>query len=151
MPKKQQIVVNNRKLGTCWQYQIGVDAGKQIIMDNLKVQTPGSKYCHFPKRDDYSGGYFTGLLSEHLTYNPEKKQPWVWEKIPGHERNEALDCRNYAIAAFKALPVNLDEVARRLHSASGKPTPETVATPPAVQKPRPAAAKKPKQKYYDEW
>lgn len=150
-PKKQQIVVNNRKLGTCWQYQIGVDAGKQIIMDNLKVQTPGSKYCHFPKRDDYSGGYFTGLLSEHLTYNPEKKQPWVWEKIPGHERNEALDCRNYAIAAFKALPVNLDEVARRLHSASGKPTPETVATPPAVQKPRPAAAKKPKRNYYDEW
>ena len=104
-PKKQKIVVNGKSLGTCWQYQLGVDAGKQLIMDNLRVQTKGSKYCHFPRRDDYGSAYFKGLLSERLAYKPERKSPWVWEKIPGHERNEALDCRNYA-TAFKALPVD---------------------------------------------
>jgi len=134
VPKKQKITINNRVIGACWQYQIGVDSGKQIIMDNLKVQTPGSKYCHFPKRDDYSGGYFAGLLSEHLTYNAEKKQPWVWEKIPGHERNEALDCRNYALAAFKALPVNLDAVAKRIREASEAGRKEVAAVSQAPKK-----------------
>jgi len=118
-PKQQKITIAQKYIGTCWQYQIGVDSGKQIIMDNLRVQTPGAKYCHFPRRDDYGSSYFAGLLSEHLVYKPEKKQPWVWEKIPGHERNEALDCRNYAMAAFKALPANLDEIDRRLKAARG--------------------------------
>ena len=63
-PKKQKIIIKQTAVGTCWQYQIGVDSGKEVIMDNLRVQTPGAKYCHFPKRDDYGSGYFTGLLSE---------------------------------------------------------------------------------------
>ncbi len=90
-PKKQKIIIKQTAVGTCWQYQIGVDSGKEVIMDNLRVQTPGAKYCHFPKRDDYGSGYFTGLLSEVKVYDPNKKQPWQWKKIPGHERNEALD------------------------------------------------------------
>ncbi len=115
-PKKQRIMVRNVAVGAAWQYQIGVDAGKQIIMDNLRVQTPGPKYCHFPKRDDYGSSFFKGLLSETKVYDPRKrKHPWVWTKIPGHERNEALDCRNYALAAFKSLPGDLDEIARRLN------------------------------------
>ena len=73
-PKKQKIIIKGKSLGTCWQYTIGVDAGKQIIMDNLKVQTPGPKYCHFPKRDDYGPAYFKGLLSERLVYKPERKK-----------------------------------------------------------------------------
>lgn len=113
-PKQMKIVVKGRTIGKCWQYQLGVDAGKQIIMDNLAVQTPGSKYCHFPRRDDYGSAYFAGLLSERLVYKQNKRQPWQWEKIPGHERNEVLDCRNYAMAAFKALPADLDKIDRKL-------------------------------------
>ena len=89
-PKKQKIIIKQTAVGTCWQYQIGVDSGKEVIMDNLRVQTPGAKYCHFPKRDDYGSGYFTGLLSEVKVYDPNKKQPWQWKKIPGHERNEIM-------------------------------------------------------------
>ncbi|MFR5783037.1 MAG: phage terminase large subunit family protein, partial [Oscillospiraceae bacterium] len=69
-PKKQKIIIKQTAVGTCWQYQIGVDSGKEVIMDNLRVQTPGAKYCHFPKRDDYGSGYFTGLLSEVKVYDP---------------------------------------------------------------------------------
>lgn len=151
-PKKQKIIIKQTAVGTCWQYQIGVDSGKEVIMDNLRVQTPGAKYCHFPKRDDYGSGYFTGLLSEVKVYDPNKKQPWQWKKIPGHERNEALDCRNYARAAFKALPKNLDEIDRRLKEAGGERAPAPVATPVM---PPPAAKQRPKRrsrkKYYDDW
>lgn len=154
-PKKQKIVVNQTAIGTCWQYQLGVDSGKQIIMDNLSVQTQGSKYCHFPKRDDYGSAYFAGLLSEHLVYKKERKQPWVWEKIPGHERNEALDCRNYAMAAFKALPANLDETDRRLKAARNQPPVNAVATPPVTVATKPSQTKKKKgntlKKFYDSW
>lgn len=145
-PKKQKIIINNRYLGTVWQYQLGVDSGKQIIMDNLKVQAPGPKYCHFPLRDDYGAMYFHGLLSEHLVPEGKVRQRWVWTKIQGHERNEPLDCRNYALAAFKVLPVDLDAVDRRLKIARGK-------RPSTEEPPRPSKRQgpiKPKDAGYDE-
>ena len=148
-PKKQKIFVNQIAVGTCWQYQLGVDSGKEIIMDNLRVQTPGQKYCHFPKRDDYGSAYFAGLLSETKVYDPNKKQPWSWKKIPGHERNEPLDCRNYALAAFKALPKNLDEIDRQIKAASGVRVP---APPSAnITPPKRHTAQRGRQKYYDDW
>lgn len=148
-PKKQKIFVNQIAVGTCWQYQLGVDSGKEIIMDNLRVQTPGQKYCHFPKRDDYGSAYFAGLLSETKVYDPSKKQPWSWKKIPGHERNEPLDCRNYALAAFKALPKNLDEIDRQIKAASGVrvPAPPSANITPPKRRP----AQRSRQKYYDDW
>lgn len=152
-PKKMKIVINQRVVGTCWQYQIGVDSGKQVIMDNLSVKEPGSKYCHFPKRDDYGPGYFAGLLSERLEYDASKKQPWTWKKIPGHERNEALDCRNYAMAAFKVSPVNLDELDRKLKAARGARPEGAVATPvqAAPQRPKKRRGSSKLKEYYDEW
>ena len=140
-PKKQKIFVN--------QIAVGVDSGKEIIMDNLRVQTPGQKYCHFPKRDDYGSAYFAGLLSETKVYDPNKKQPWSWKKIPGHERNEPLDCRNYALAAFKALPKNLDEIDRQIKAASGVrvPAPPSANITPPKRRP----AQRSRQKYYDDW
>ena len=136
------------------QMKITVDSGKQIIMDNIRVKTPGAKYCHFPRRDDYGPGYFAGLLSEHLVYEAKNKHPWQWKKIPGHERNEVLDCRNYALAAFKALPVDLDQIAMRLRGMRSKQVLGAVATAPktqvrsSAQVARQGAALR---KYYDEW
>lgn len=144
-PKQMKIVVNQKIIGSCWQYQIGVDAGKQKIMDNLHVQEPGAKYCHFPKRDDYGPQFFKGLLSEHLVYNEKKAKPWTWEKIPGHERNEPLDCRNYALAAFQALPVNLDQVDRRLKAARGQ---RPAGAAPVARRPAP---RKKTPRVNDEW
>ena len=88
-PKKQKIVVNGKVIGQVWVYEIGVNAGKQKIVDNLRVQSPGANYCHFPLRDDYGKQFFKQLMSEHLAYVPKLKHPWQWQKIPGHERNEA--------------------------------------------------------------
>ena len=152
-PKKMKIVVGGKAVGTCWQYQIGVDAGKQIIMDNLKVQTPGSKYCHFPRRDDYGPQYFKGLLSEHLVYKADRKQPWQWEKIPGHERNENLDVRNYATAACKSLAPDFDVLERRMKAARGVPVPEPETQPVQRQAPKPAQrrSKRNLNSYFEDW
>lgn len=148
-PKKQKIIIKNRYLGTVWQYQLGVDSGKQMVMDNLKVQAPGPKYCHFPLRDDYGAMYFNGLLSEHLVPEGKTRQRWVWQKIQGHERNEPLDCRVYALAAFKALPVELDALDQRLKQARGKRLPSEGQ--PQTQQPRRRGPIRPKDVGYDEW
>lgn len=117
-PKKQKIVLGGKAIGTVWVYEIGVDAGKQKIVDNLRVKSPGPNYCHFPKREDYGKDFFKSFMSEHLVYNEKLKNPWHWEKIPGHERNEAFDCRNYANAAFKALDIDIDAAEKRLKEIS---------------------------------
>ncbi len=133
-PKKTNIVIKGRYIGQCWLYTLGVDSGKQSIMDSLRVREPGAKYYHFPKNQDlgYGTEFFTGLLSERLVYKQGRQNPWVWEKIPGHERNEALDCRNYANAAFKATGADLDAIAQRLKAlADGGKKPATPKRQPA--------------------
>ncbi len=147
-PKKQKIMIKGRYIGSCWMYEIGVDSGKQRIMDALRVEEPGPRYCHFPKRDDYGAGYFVGLLSERLVYDKEKRQPWQWKKIPGHERNEALDCRNYAMAAFQAIPKDLDAIDRWLQASRGKAV-TTAAAPAPARRSRVKRSAGAKQ--YDEW
>ena len=114
-PKKENILIQGRYVGQCWQYQLGVDAGKQMIMDALRIQSPGPRYCHFPVNEEcgYNHTFFVGLLSERLVYKEHRQQPWVWDVIPGHERNEPLDCRNYALAAFTALAPDMDALIRR--------------------------------------
>ncbi|MGN0444235.1 MAG: phage terminase large subunit family protein [Acutalibacteraceae bacterium] len=145
-PKQQKIVVHGKAIGKCYVFEIGVDSGKQIIMDNLRVKSPGPKYCHFPRNDEYGGRFFKSLLSERLVYKEGKKNPWQWEKIPGHERNEALDCRNYALAACKSLNPNFDDLERRICSLLGK-TNKAVATPKKKAK----TTKKMKSNNFDEW
>ena len=118
-PTKVKIVVNGRAIDQAWLYTLGVDAGKATIMDNIKVQEAGAKYCHFPRGEDrgYDHTYFSGLLSEKLVLKTERgRTRWAWEKLLGHERNEPLDCRNYALAAFRILDPNMDAVEKRLKS-----------------------------------
>lgn len=116
-PSKVKIMVNGAAVGQTWLYSIGVDAGKADIMGALKVQEPGPRFCHFPKGVDrgYDNAFFTGLLSEKLVMKTERgRTRWAWVKLPGHERNEALDCRNYATAALRVLDPDMDKVEARL-------------------------------------
>ena len=117
-PSKVKIVKEDAKgrkvvTGKAYLYIIGVDSGKEKIMSSLKVQEPGARYYHFPKQEEkgYDSNYFRGLLSEKMTY---KNRKWQWEKLPGHERNEPLDMRNYANAAFQILNPNLEHIEKML-------------------------------------
>jgi phage terminase large subunit GpA-like protein len=124
-------------VGKAWLYVLGVDSGKAKIMSSLKVQEPGARYCHFPKGRGYDVVFFNGLLSEKLTLKGKK---WTWEKLPGHQRNEPLDCRNYALAAVTALSPNYDALYAKLHDKK----------PENVEKTQKKAFKKQKKRVYQE-
>lgn len=94
---------------------IGVDSGKTAIMSSTAVETPGARYMHFPR--DYEAGYdmefFRGLISEKMVIHRRGgKAVMAWEKT--YERNEPLDCRNYARAAYKYFHWPFDKIESRL-------------------------------------
>lgn len=127
--KPTKVVINGNKKRTAWLYVLGVDAGKTAIMCNLRVETPGPSYCHFPRGEErgYDDYFFNCLLSEKLVLSKTKTgNKHVWEKIPGHNRNEALDCRNYANAAFKLWNPDLDAIYAKLKN----PKPQMVQALP---------------------
>lgn len=135
-PPSKVPIRDNRK-NTCWLYTIGVDAGKAAIMASLKVQEPGAKYYHFNRHPDagYDINYFNGLLSEKLVLAKTKRgDKWQWEKLPGHNRNEALDCRNYANAALRILNPDMDAVERRLRGLDEKQQPQKTPAKPKRKK-----------------
>ena len=148
-PSKVKIVVGGKTVGQTWLYSIGVDAGKAAIMAALKVQEAGPKYCHFPRDNDrgYDLNFFNGLLSEKLVMKTERgRTRWAWEKLKGHERNEALDCRNYALAAFRILNPDLDAVERRLRGL------DSPGKQPEAQQPKPRRFKvKRSRMLSDDW
>lgn len=94
-------------------YAIGVDTAKELHYARLKIEEPGHGYCHFPtKRDDE---YFRQLTAEKQVIKYHKGYPSrTWIKT--RTRNEALDVRVYAIAAFHILNVNMDSVVRRFYA-----------------------------------
>ena len=84
---------------------LGVDAGKESIMNRLKIETPGEGYCHFPSNGGrgYDHEYFRGLLSESKVYKKVNgKYKYVWVKRSG-ARNEPLDLFNYNYAVCELM------------------------------------------------
>lgn len=117
-PSKIQIGNSRAKI---YLYSLGVDAGKQQIMDRLKVQEAGPKYCHFPRNEGtgYDMNYFNGILSETLVLETGKNgnKRWAWKKISG-VRNEPLDVRNYANAARSVITVDFDKIENYLNGVT---------------------------------
>lgn len=148
-----KVAIGGNKRRKCYLYTIGVDSGKTIIMDSLSVQTPGPKYCHFPKDDGkgYDSYYFSTLLSENLILKKtDRGNRWIWEKIPGHERNEGLDCRNYALAALRVLNPEMDAVKKRFNERMGiKPKREEASEKVQTVKKSPKRRKRSSQPSFD--
>ena len=149
-----RVIIGDKKLHTgkinraaCWLYSIGVDAGKAIIYQNLQIEAPGPRYCHFPKGErGYDINYFNGLLSEHMVRKPSASgYKMKWEKLPGHKRNEPLDCRNYALAAVKILDPDWTFLEERLQNPVKLQSKEQQ---PQRSKPKKAPRRK---NLFDEW
>lgn len=90
---------------------LGVDDGKQQIMDRLSIDNPGPLYFHFPQDEGikelsnrgYDDLYFKGIISEHKkVYKRNGVLREVWETTK-NVRNEPLDLRNYNLACMKSL------------------------------------------------
>ncbi len=96
---------------------IGVDDGKEAIQYAAAVKEPGPRFCHWPQDPTcgYDKDYYKGLFSEKaVVHTRNGRSVMVWQKVTS-DRNEPLDCRNYARAAFKKFQWNLLEIENRLN------------------------------------
>ena len=101
-------------------FTVGVDEAKVVVQRRLQLPTPGPGYCHFPNTHDAE--YFHQLTAERLQTRTVKGfQVREWHKT--RDRNEALDCRVYALAALKILNPNIKKLVGRL-GAPVEPEPE---------------------------
>ena len=111
---------------------LGVDSGKQYIMDRLSMELPGAKTMHFPLDDmptdsgltarGYDEIYFKGLISEQLV--PRKVHGQVvyrWENVAKDRRNEPLDLAVYNLACLHSLPISWETLEAALKAGTPEP------------------------------
>lgn len=109
-------------------FMVGVDTGKEAILYSTGIEKPGPRYMHFPQetRSGYDLEFFRGLISEKMVIIRRGGKNLIsWEKT--YERNEPLDCRNYARAAYKYFNWNFDRYEQALSGEQTTPTPITKA------------------------
>jgi phage terminase large subunit GpA-like protein len=120
---------------------VGIDAAKEALYANLKVETIGPGYCHFPsafkneqgvaiERKTFDKEYFEQLTAEKLITEMDGMTP-VRKWVKKRDRNEVLDCRVYAMAALDDLNVNWKRLAK---SMAKKVAEEPLAALPAPEK-----------------
>ena len=84
-------------------YTVGVSVGKSILYKWFTLKEAGAGFAHFPMT--YDEEFFLQLTAE-KKMTKKRKGFEVVEWIKTRDRNEALDCRNYAyIAAVILNPV----------------------------------------------
>lgn len=116
----QKPTKNNRE--QAYLFTLGVDTGKSLLLQRLKLEEEGPGYCHFPKDEPgkpysprgYDEKFFKGITAEKQVLVYKKGRPffeWRLRDAGQHKRNEALDCRNYATAAMEitGLPLKKPE------------------------------------------
>jgi len=102
---------SRNNIGKIRLFTLGVDNIKELIFSRLKIIIEGAGYCHFP--NDRPDEYFKQLAaSEKIVTKFHKGFPRR-EFVKTRTRNEALDCRVYAIGALAILNLNLNALADR--------------------------------------
>ena len=95
---------------------LGVDSGKEMVMNRLSAEKPGPGYCHFPlnKERGYDEAYMKGLNSEQLvTEMKDGRAVSKWKKKSG-ARNEPLDLRVYNTAAVEIIRPNFEVLEKKV-------------------------------------
>ncbi len=82
-------------------FLISADEGKAWFHARLKVHEAGPGFCHFPT--GRAMDYFHMLVAEKLVTRYRNGRPYREWINARRERNEALDCRCYSIAALHAM------------------------------------------------
>lgn len=133
-PQRKQSGKNARKVDL---FLVGTDEAKLITMRRLQQQVPGGGYCHFP--EDRHDEWYQQLTAEKLTLRYVKGQPIrEWSK-PDRARNEALDCRVYALAALKIMQPSFKRLAERYKTGAetSQFTDLPTKKPAKIQQPKP--------------
>lgn len=91
-------------------YDVPTHQIKSVIYRDLVKEDSEGVYSYVEFPDGYSDQFYDQLISEHLIISQKTGLP-LWDKMPGHERNEVLDCfvYNYAMAYIANLDTLIDE------------------------------------------
>jgi phage terminase large subunit GpA-like protein len=111
-----------------------------LIYSSLRVEQQGPGFVHFPLTEDFDSEYFRQLAAEEKVSEVVNGK-MVSAYVQKYERNEALDCLNYAAAArdvanpnFGAIKANLTRRAEEMNPAETA-TPEPARAPAQVARP----------------
>ncbi len=94
-------------------HPIGVDEAKVVVAQRARIPEPGPGHCHFPvDRDPAWFDMFTAetLRTKYLKGFPIRE----WHAV--RPRNEAFDCRVYALAALRILRPNIARLLKALEA-----------------------------------
>lgn len=135
-PSRKRSGKNARKIDL---FLVGTDEAKLTVMRRLAVQQPGPGFSHVPH--DRGADWYHQLTAEKMMTRYVKGFP-VREWHQTRPRNEALDCRVYALAALKIANPSFKRAAERLampasaakrlqEAAPAKASPQVKAQPAA--------------------
>jgi phage terminase large subunit GpA-like protein len=96
-------------------YPVGVDTAKDALFARLRIGTHGPGFQHFTA--DHDEEYFQQLTAEKKVTRFVKGFP-VPSWVKTRARNEALDIRVYAMAAYSILNPNMDAVMQRIRGGA---------------------------------
>ncbi len=130
-------------------FRVAVDEAKLVVMRRLGLEKAGPGYCHVPSDRESLAEWCAQITAEKLQVHYIKGQPVrEWTKAD-RARNEALDCRVYALAALKIMQPSIRRYAANLANLAaqrGVTTPAPVKAPAAARAtPAPAPAPAPSQ------
>lgn len=121
------VVVRIQKNQVALQH-VGTDVAKSTIYERLECLIPGPLYCHFPQERGYDEEYFKQLTAESIMLSKSMgEQKRIWKKM--RARNEALDMRAYALAAFEIRSPNLKAIGENLRKQAGLASAQQTQTP----------------------
>jgi phage terminase large subunit GpA-like protein len=103
----------NRNEHGVWLFNVFVDEVKSKIYSQLQVESPGAGFCHFPEKQEYGENYFKMLTAERLITAKKNGRTVLRWDLPKGRRNEALDCRCYALAAKAIVNPNMQALAQK--------------------------------------
>lgn len=116
---------------------LGVDDGKQQIMNRLSIEQPGPQYFHYPKDEDvpglrdrgYDELYFKGIISEHKKNIKKYGQVHqIWVPVKEGIRNEPLDLRVYNLACMRSCKPNWGRLQELVEGKPTEPKPQLEET-----------------------
>ena len=112
-------------------FGVGTDEAKLIVMRRLAIERPGPGYCHIPVDRADLAEWCKQITAEKLILRYVKGQPVREFHKPDKARNEALDCRGYALAALKIMQPSLRRLRDKLMASSNSQAASPASAQPA--------------------
>jgi phage terminase large subunit GpA-like protein len=105
-------------------WMVGTDTAKDAILARWSITSgPGSAHIPADPATGYDDDWIGQVTAEQRVTRYREGRPYTVWTLPKGKRNEALDCRVYAMAAMKSLPKG----AVKVDTAEARPAPQKKA------------------------